>query len=110
MQHRSLASGQWDKLSFPEQMGHIGSEIGRSIRWRAKGRENLAWQAFVRSSELLWLSVESAKNYPTRLRELTRARECWFDFFAFENQYRSTGDSFIRYFDQFAKLRLVSLE
>lgn len=107
MQHQLLASGQWDKLSFPEQMGHIGSEVGRSIKWREKGQEKLAWQAFVRSTELLWLSVESARNHPARLRELTRARECWFDFFAFENRYCSTGESFIKYFDGFTKLLLI---
>ena len=104
MQHSGLANGRWDELSFPQQMGHIGSEVGRSIRWQQKGNRKLAWEAFVRSSELLCLAVESARNHPTRLKELTRARECWFDYFAFDNEYNSAGESFIKYFDQFTKL------
>jgi len=104
MQHSKLASGDWSKLSFAEQMGNIGSEVGRSIRWRKKHQKKLAWQAFVRSSELLWLSVDLAKQEPCKLKELTRMRECWFDFFAFDNQYCSTAESFVKYFDAFAFL------
>lgn len=104
MQHSRLAAGGWNSLSFAEQMGNIGSEVNRSIQWRKKSKRELAWKAFVRSTELLWLSVDSAKQEPGKLKELTRMRECWFDFFVFDNQYHSTAESFIKYFDAFAFL------
>lgn len=107
MQHQALASGEWARLSFAEQMGNIGSEVERSIKWRAKGNEKIAQSAFVRSAELLALTIDAACQYPSRLRELTRARECWYDFFAFNNQYRSDAKSWKRYFRNFAVLAQV---
>ena len=31
IQHTQLASGQWKKLSFSEQMANVGSEVGRAL-------------------------------------------------------------------------------
>lgn len=104
MQHTSLASGRWVKLSLAEQMGNIGSEVERSIKWREKGNEKIAQAAFERSAELLELSIEAARDQVGQLRELVRVRECWFDYFVFDNQYQSTAESWRKYFGQFAWL------
>lgn len=104
MQHKQLAAGQWSQLDFATQMGNIGSEVERCIKWREKGQTKIAQEAFLRSIELLALSIDAAKNNPSRLHELTRTRECWFDFFAFENEYGSTSLSWRQYFGRFALL------
>ena len=40
-QHKNLAKGKWFKLSFFEQMAHIGSEVERAILWRKKAKNLL---------------------------------------------------------------------
>ena len=99
-QHRELASGRWNCLSFVEQMANIGSEIERTIAWKSKGRPEISGRAFERALELLDLTVADLKNR-TRLRELLRVREAVSDHFYFDNFYQSTPESWQRYFNNF---------
>lgn len=96
-QHRQLAAGRWEELSFAEQMSNVGSEIERSINWKAKGRADYAMRAFERALELLDLTIADPGNR-RRLRELLRVREALADYFAFDNAYRSTDQDWQRYF------------
>ena len=96
-QHRQLAAGRWKKLSFAEQMSNVGSEIERSINWRTKGRPDFGLRAFERALELLDLTIADPGNRG-RLRELSRVREALADYFAFDNEYRSTDEDWQRYF------------
>lgn len=34
--HRELAAGRWWQLSLCEQMGNIGSDVGRAVKWTGK--------------------------------------------------------------------------
>ena len=34
--HQGLAAGGWGRLSLAEQLGNVGSEVGRMRRWRGK--------------------------------------------------------------------------
>ena len=99
-QHRELAAGRWNLLSFAEQMANIGSEIERTISRKKKGRPEISTRAFERALELIDLTVADAKNL-TRLRELLRVRESLADHFYFDNFYRSTQESWQRYFNCF---------
>ena len=99
-QHRERAAGRWNTLSFAEQMANIGSEIERTISWKKKGRPEISSRAFERALELIDLTVADAKNL-TRLRELLRVREAVSDHFYFDNSYRSTPESWQRYFGSF---------
>jgi hypothetical protein len=96
-QHRELAGGRWKRLSFLEQMSNIGSEIERTINWRAKGRSDYSRRAFERALELLDLTRADPANR-TRLRELSRVREALADYFVFDNVYRSSDEAWQRYF------------
>jgi hypothetical protein len=100
LQHRELAAGRWNRLSFAEQMANIGSEIERTISWKSKGRPDIGGRAFERALELLDLTVADPKNR-TRLRELLRVREAVSDHFFFENIYQTTPESWQRYFGCF---------
>ena len=99
-QHKGLASGRWFKLSFPEQMANIGSDVERSMVWKEKGNLEYGKQAFIRALELLEFTIADQKN-KKRLRELTRLREVLIDYFAFENIYKSTDQSWRNYFYPF---------
>ncbi len=99
-QHRELAAGRWNLLSFAEQMANIGSEIERTISWKKKGLPEISGRAFDRSLELIDLTIADARNL-TRLRELLRVREAIADHFYFDNFYQSTPESWQRYFGSF---------
>ncbi len=102
-QHKSLAEGEWFKLSLYEQLGNVGSEVSRAIRWTSRNPE-LARGALYRALELLDLTLADPRLRlsPASLREIARAREVVADFFAGPNQYGSTGPSIQKYFDAFA--------
>lgn len=99
-QHRELAAGRWHELSFFEQMANVGAEIGRTISWKNKGRPDISQRAFERALELLDMTVSDRKNR-SRLRELLRVREALADCYVFDNIYRSSDESWQRYFYPF---------
>jgi len=103
MQHRDLAAGRWWELSLVEQLGHIGSEVSRAVRWQSRNPE-LARGALYRALELfdLTLADRRYRQSRARLREIARAREVVADFMAGPNQYGSTAASLQKYFDAFA--------
>ena len=103
MQHRDLAAGRWWELSLHEQLGHVGSEISRAIRWTDRNPD-LARGALHRALELLDLTLADPRQRqsPPRLREIARTREVVVDFFAGSNEYGSSGPSLQKYFDAYA--------
>jgi hypothetical protein len=99
-QHKNLASGHWNQLSFIEQMANIGSEVERALNWKA--RDNVAYcqQAFERSLELIDLMLANLKGF-ARLKELARLREAIVDYFLGTNQFMYTEASLKKYFSNF---------
>ena len=103
VQHRDLAAGRWWELSLAEQLGNIGSEVSRAIRWSGRNDE-LARGALDRALELFDLTLDDPRHRqsPARLRELARAREVVADFFYGSNEYQSTPTGLQKYFDAYA--------
>jgi hypothetical protein len=96
--HKILASGKWFEMNFLEQMANIGSEVERTILWREKNGD-YSRKAFERALELLDLTIADKKNVSRqRLKELLRLRETLADYFAFNNQYKSSDKSWRNYF------------
>jgi hypothetical protein len=100
-QHRSLADGRWQELSFFEQMANIGSEVERAIKWKNKNNARYCQLAFERALELLDLSIGNEKS-GSRLKELLRLREALADYFVFENIYGSSDENWHNYFYAFS--------
>lgn len=96
-QHKNLAAGRWQQLSFIEQMANIGSEVERAINWKAKGNIPYFQQSFDRTLELLDLTLSELQSYP-RLKEVARVRESLVDFLIGENQYASSDTLWKKYF------------
>ena len=95
--HKDLTVGRWKRLDFVTQMANIGSEVERTISWKVKGNELYSQKAFYRSLELLDLTI-GCLDRASGLRELTRLREVLVDYFAGQNNYSSTDDSWRKYF------------
>ena len=99
-QHKGLAAGGWQRLTFFEQMANIGSEVERALTWGARHQPAHAQRAFARGLELVDLTLADAGS-PSRLRELTRLREAMVDYFSGTNQFASSDASWRRYFSPF---------
>ena len=100
IQHKNLAEGRWNLLSFVEQMENVASEVERAITRKEKRNNQYSQMAFERALELLDFTVADGKN-KKRLSELLRLREVLVDYFAFENSYQSTDKSLQNYFYAF---------
>ncbi len=71
-----------------------------AITWKKKGNEAYKNSAYERALELFDLTI-SDRRYLKRLRELTRLRETFVDYMGFDNQYGSSEDQWMNYFDSF---------
>jgi len=72
--HQDLAGGRWLELSLAAQLGNIGSEYERALKWRQQNDPRFQ-NAFDRFLELLDLTISSANLTLSRRRELLRLRE-----------------------------------
>ena len=92
----------WARMSIIEQMGNIGSEVGRAISAKRAGRQKRADGAFDRALDLFDATIETvAQENPHRLKEVLRAREEFASLF-FGGAFDAKADAVERYFDQFA--------
>lgn len=101
--HRELAAGRWWELTLCQQLGNVGSEVSRALKWRGRD-QRLSAGATERALDLMDLTLADPRHRRSvaRLRELARAREVMADFLAGTNEYGSTGQGLQRYFDAFA--------
>jgi hypothetical protein len=90
-------------MTLAEQMGNIGSEVGRALKWRGEN-PRLARGAAERALELLDLTLADPRHRASvaRLREIARTREVCVDYLFESNVYNTTSESLQRYFDAFA--------
>ena len=104
-QHKSLADGGWAEMSFYLQMGNLGSEVSRALKWFGKNERRFQ-VSFERALELFDLTIEAASDDVTggregKLKEVCRAREEFCDYFL-GNSWGTDAAKMMRYYDQFA--------
>jgi hypothetical protein len=99
-QHKNLAAGRWQELSFFEQMANIGSEVERSMKWKDRNKEKYFEKSFERAIELFDLTIEDKRNLK-RLKEIIRAKELFIDFIKGDNIFRSKAKDWQKYFYAF---------
>lgn len=102
-QHKTLVNGEWGRLSFYLQMGNIGSEVSRSLKWYGKNEKRFK-VSFERALELFDLTIEYAERGSGKLKEVCRAREEFCDYFLGNNSWGTDPVKMMRYYDQFAIL------
>ena len=106
-QHQALANGGWQKFSLANQLGNIGSEISRAIRWIDKDKvsyKDAVWRAL----ELFDLTLDDPRWIGHR-QEIARAREVFCDIVFGDKKYNTTLADLLRYFDQFAYLNAIAI-
>lgn len=98
---------RWAGMPFIVQMANIGSEVGRTFKWRRKGNENMAKGAFVRALDLFDLTIavgrisEPFSLRDSMLKEAIRARNQFCEeFLSEDNDALLLSD---KYFSHFAK-------
>lgn len=96
----AVSRERWFTLSIADQLGNVGSEVGRARKWQGKDEE-LFWDAAGRALELLDLTREDAR-WRSRRVELDRARETVADAFLGGREYGSQLADLENYFMQFA--------
>lgn len=98
--HKNLAEGRWQELSLSEQLGNIGSEVGRARKWKGKD-EKIFEGAWTRALELFDLTLADPR-WRGRLREIARAREVFCDAVFGGKEYSSSLEDLEKYFYPFA--------
>lgn len=102
--HPTLATGRWAELSFPLQMGNIGSEISRAVKSKTRGNAERMDNAAARAIELFELSIDCNQNDPAKLKELCRGKEEFCDYIYGNNTFNTDPAKMQAYYDQFVSL------
>ena len=100
--HRDLAAGRWWELTLPEQLGNVGSDVGRAIRAKASGNMGRFEPALGRALELVDLTLADPRWAGPRRREIARVREVVCDYLVGDNVYGSTDASLEAWFMAYA--------
>jgi hypothetical protein len=100
--HADLAAGRWPTMTLEDQLGNVGSDVGRAIRAKADRDERRFVGARDRALELFDLTLADPRWHGPRSREIVRAREVVCDFLVGDNDYQSTPEPLDAYFLAFA--------
>lgn len=100
--HKDLAGGRWFKMSLNEQLGNVGSEVGRAAKWHKVGNQKRQDRALERAFDLLDLTITDKRWQGARSKELCRAREVLVDTFYGSREYHDTPENLEKYFYHYA--------
>ena len=104
----SISKERWFRLSLAEQLGNIGSEVGRAAKWQGRD-ENSFWGAVTRALELFDITQMDTR-WKKRRPELDRAREVFADAVLGGLEYKSDLKNLEKYFMYFALAARTSLK
>ena len=99
-----IAPQRWHQMSLAQQMGHIGSELGRARRLESQNDSPNRDQALERALDLLDLTLND-RRWQARFRELARFREVVSDWFIGSAAYEIPPEALEDYCTQFTLRR-----
>ena len=99
--HSDAARKDWQMRPITYQMGNIGSEVSRSLKWTAKGNTSRAAKAIDRALELFDFTIEANIDNHARLTEVLKARDEFCDYFFGGNTYHTDPIVMQKYYDGF---------
>lgn len=102
--HNDEVRLDWGNHSVTYQMGNIGSEVSRSLKWTEKGNAKRANAAIDRALELFDFTIEANVGNRARLHELLIAREEFCDYFFGGNSWHTDPKRMLRYYDGFVMM------
>ena len=97
---QTVSEERWQKMTILEQLGNIGSEVGRAAKWQGKDDKSF-WGAVTRALDLLNLT-QSDKRWESRQMEIDRAKEVFADAVLGGKEYKSNLKELEKYFMLFA--------
>ncbi len=97
----SVSREKWFSLSLAQQLGNIGSEVGRAAKWQGKD-ENSFWGAVSRALDLFDITQADKRWKESRVLEIGRAKEIFADAVLGGHEYKSSLKDLENYFMQFA--------
>lgn len=106
--HSIEARKDWQTRPITYQMGNIGSEVSRSLKWTEKGNQARADKAIDRALELFDFTIEANIKNHARLTEILKAREEFCDYFFGDNSYHTDPAKMQKYYDGFAIMYRLS--
>ena len=106
--HSEELHRNWQNYPIAYQMGNIGSEVSRSLKWHEKGNEKRANSAIDRALELFDFTIESNVKNHARLTEILKAREEFCDYFFGGNSWHTDPAAMQKYYDGFAMMMQLS--
>src|SRR3989344_659674 len=95
-----MSKEKWFSLTLAQQLGNIGSEVGRVAKWQGRD-EGSFWGAVNRALELFELS-QADRRWSSRRSELDRGREVFADAVLGGKEYKSNFKDLEKYFMLFA--------
>ena len=102
--HSDAAREDWLTRPITYQMGNIGSEVSRSLKWTEKGNQSRADKAIDRALELFDFTIEANINNHFRLTEILKARDEFCDYFFGGNSYHTDPTKMQKYYDGFVMM------
>ena len=100
--HSEEARQDWLTRPITYQMGNIGSEVSRALKWVKKGNQSRADKAIDRALELFDFTIEANTKNHARLTEVLKAREEFCDYFFNQNACQTDPATMQKYYDGFA--------
>ena len=93
----------WAERELLDQLGNIGSEVGRAIASHGRADADRTANAIDRALDLFDATAESLaeRHQLQRLQELLRSREVFLGLF-YDNRFDKDAEQLERYFMQFA--------
>jgi hypothetical protein len=98
-----MDTARWHRLTLPQQMGNIGSEIARARHWEGHGDRERRDAAIERALELIDLTLCDIRRR-TGLREIGRLREVVCAWYVESQAYDVTPETIQEYCTRFALL------
>lgn len=102
--HSAEAHADWLTRPITYQMGNIGSEVSRALKWTASGNQARADKAIDRALELFDFTIEANVKEHARLTEILKAREEFSDYFFGGNSWNTDPASMQKYYDEFVMM------
>lgn len=94
--------GRWSKFTIFEQMGNIGSEVGRALRAKREHPEDFE-PALERALDLFDATVtDLLTKKPARLKEVLRSKDQFLEVAFNPKATKEEAESIERYFMQYA--------
>ncbi len=91
---------RWFEMGIGEQISNIGSEVNRAIKYKNKNEDEKKKRFYEKAVDLLKLTCADPKN-KFRLGELNFCIEELTDYFIGDNQYNTTDEMLMKYYDAF---------